>query len=250
METPRLVFLIIVLIFLFVSPETRSPSFSQQYELEQHITEERYAVDLLNSSHYGDLDAEKYRWINVTGFREEDGYAWELLPSVQERAREISQKALDTKEFSLGHGGSAEFLLGPGYEGPERSQKTTSLTRVPAAPALYQNVTGIIRGQWARSKVADRHVPPTLNLTAIAPQISYVTQDFGRNVTGKGGNLRIRLDERDSDKLLSDQGLVREVSAEVTIKDDKSSGDGYEITLYGVHYPEDGSILLSTTSQK
>ena len=250
METPRLVFLIIILIFLFVSPETRPPSFSQEYVLQQHIAEERYAVDLLNSSHHGDLDVEKYRWINVTGFREEDGYAWELLPSVQERAREISQKALNTWDFSPSHGGPAEFLLGPGNEGSKRSQNTTSLRRVPATPALYQNVTGIIRGQWTRSKVADGYVPPTLNLTTIAPRVSYVTQEFGRNVTGKGGNLRVRLDERYSEKLSSDQGVVREISAELTIKDDKSSGDGYEMTLYGVHYPEDGSILLSTTSPK
>ena len=245
METPRVVLLIFILIFLFVSPETRSPSLSQQYELDQLIAEERYAVDLLNSSRYGDLDTEKNRWINVTGLREGDGYAWGLLPQVQARARDISQKALDTWGFSPSRSGSE---IG---ENLSRSSQNVSSSMIsPVALAMYQNLTGIIRGHWARSKIADEFLPPKLNLTAIAPRIPYVTKEFGRNVTGKYGDLRIRLDERNSEKFLSDQGLVREISAELTIKDDKSSGDGYDMMLHGVHYPEDGSILLSTTSQK
>ena len=66
METPRVVLLVLILIFVFVSPETRSPSNSQQYELNQLIAEERYAVDLLNSSYYGDLNTEKNRWMRNT----------------------------------------------------------------------------------------------------------------------------------------------------------------------------------------
>ena len=245
METPRVVLLIFILIFLFVSPETRSPSLSQRYELDQLITEERYAVNLLNSSHYGHLNTASNGWINVTGFREEDGYAWGLLPQVQARAREISQKALDTWGFLPSNGGS-------GYQGrvSGASHNVSSSMNLPIAPALFRNVTGIIRGHWARSKIAEGSVPPELNLTAIAPRVTYVTTEFGRNVTGKYGDLRIRLDERDSEKLGSDQELVREISAQLTIKDDKSSGDGYDMMLHGVHYPEDGSILLSTTSQK
>ncbi len=252
METPRVVLLIFFLIFLFVSPETRSPSLSQQYELDELIAEERHAMDLLNSSHYGDLDTEKNRWINVTGFRKGDGYAWDLLPHVQARAREMSQNALDVGGFSPSRGGSAEAFISPGSERrvSEASQNISSSMDSSGVPAMYQNVTGITRGQWARSKVADGYVPPTLNLTTVAPRVTYVTKDYGRNVTGRDGSLRIRLDERDSEKLLSNDGFVREISAELTIKDDKSSGDGYEMTLHGVHYPQEGSILLSTTSQK
>ena len=245
METPRVVFLIFILIFLFVSPETRPPSLSQQYELDQLVAEERYAVDLLNSSHYGDLNPGTSRWVNVTGFRSEDGYAWSLLPQVQARAREISQKALDTGKFLPNQGGSGneERLSGT-------SQNVSFSSSSSIVPAMYQNVTSIIRGYWARSRITDGFVPPELNLTDIVPRVAYVTKEFGRNVTGKHGDLQIRLDERDSEKFSSDRGLVREISGHLTIKDDKSSGDGYEMMLHGVHYPNDGSILLSTTSQK
>ena len=252
METPRVVLLVFILIFIFASPETRSPSVSQQYELNQLISEERHALNVLNSSHYGDLNSENGRWINVTGFRGGDGYAWELLPKVQARAREMSQKALDTWEFSPSHDGSAGNFLNSGSQEAlsELSRNISSLKSSRVAPAMYQNLTGIIQGQWASSKVVNKFVPPTLNLTAVSPRIAYITQEFGRNITGEGGKLRIRLDETKSEKLLSDQGLVREISAELTIKDEKSSGDGYEMTLYGVHYPQEGSVLLSTTSPK
>lgn len=247
METPRVVLLVFILVFLLVSPETRSPSNSQQYELNQLISEERYAVDLLNSSHYGDLDTEKNRWINLTGFREGDGYAWDLLPQVQARAREMSQKALDIWELT-GHG-SAGIFLSPWNES-KASPNTSSPTSSSIVPAMYQNVSGIIRGHWTRSKVTDGFMPPTLNLSAVSPRINYVTEEYGRNVSGKGGSMRIQLDEKNSETLLSNEGSIREISAELTIRDDKSSGDGHEMSMYGVHYPQRGSILLSTTSQK
>jgi len=252
METPRVVLLVLILIFVFVSPETRSPSNSQQYELNQLIAEERYAVDLLNSSYYGDLNTEKNRWMNVTGFREGDGYAWDLLPQVQARAREMSQKALDIWDLSPSGDGSAGILPSSWDEAKvsKASQNTSSSTNSAIVPAMYQNVTGIIRGHWTRSKVTDGFMPLTLNLTAVSPRINYVTEEYGRNVTGKDGSLRIQLDEKNSETLLSNEGFMREISAELTIRDDKSSGDGYEMTLYGVHYPQNGSILLSTTSPK
>ena len=233
METPRVVLLVFILIFLFVSPETRSTSVSQQYELDQLIAEEQYAVDLLNRSHYGDFNAEKNRWINMTGFREEDGYAWELLPKVQARAWETARTAFDMWKIPYND-----------------SQNTSSTNFETPVPGRYQNVTGILRGQWTRSKLTDGHVPPTLNLTALAPRIAYTTEKFSRNITGRDGKLRIRLDERRSEKLLTEQGTIREISAELTIKDEKSSGDGYEITLHGVHDVTAGQLLLSTTSHK
>ena len=229
METPRVVLLVFILIFLFMSPETRSPLISQQNELYQLIGEERYAVDLLNKSRYGDFNPEKSHWINVTGFREEDGYAWELLPQVQARARDMARPAFDILHT------------------PQNASSTNFET---ASPAKYENVTGIIRGPWIRSKIANGLTPPMMNLTALAPRVSYITEKFSRNITGIDGKLRVRLDERRSEKLLSKQGTIREISVTLTIIDDKSSGGGYEMTLHGVHDVTAGTILLSTTSPK
>ncbi|PQE15709.1 Zinc finger RING FYVE PHD-type protein [Rutstroemia sp. NJR-2017a BBW] len=43
---------------------------------------------------------------------------------------------------------------------------------------------------------------------------------------------------------------VRELSASLTVRDESSNGDGYEMRLHGVHWPQEGSILLTTTSDK
>lgn len=250
METPRVVLLVFILIFIFVSPNTQAPSLTHQYDLEQLIVEERYAVDLLSNSHYGDLDVGRNRWLNVTGFRQEDGYAWELLPKIQERARELSQKILDTwKSSTISPKASTVILEG---ETPDALQNasTSSWAHSLETPPMYQNITGIIRGQWARSRVGEATLAPTLNLTALSPRIAYATNEYTRNITGSVGDLQIWLDEKKGESLLSDQGSVREVRADLTIKDDKSTGDGYEMALHGVHYPQEGAVVLSTTSQR
>ena len=118
---------------------------------------------------------------------------------------------------------------------------------------LYQNVTGIIRGEWTRSKIREGHASPSLNLSARPPRVGYVSTYYSRNITGRSGALRFHIhgSKDDSFKLgLEDHGLIRDLKATMTIKDESSSGDGWEMTLYGVHYPLQGGIVLSTTSEK
>ncbi|TVY59374.1 DSC E3 ubiquitin ligase complex subunit [Lachnellula suecica] len=44
--------------------------------------------------------------------------------------------------------------------------------------------------------------------------------------------------------------LAREVAATVTIQDESSSGDGWEMRVHGVHWPKQGIMLMTTTSEK
>ena len=245
MDAPRVVLVIFLLLFLFASPDTQIPSPSQQRELEYLVIEERHALDLLNASHYGDLDAGRNRWINVTGLRKEDGYAWDLLPKVQER---IAKDATNLHNAWRHSGaGKGDLLIGIEHSGGRNtSNKHMSELEVP----MYHNVTGIIHGKWVRSRITREGHAPILNLTALAPRLSYTTDRYNRNITGTEGDLRIKLDERNSEIVTSEPISAREISAELTLKDDKSSGDGWEMTLHGVHYPNEGGIVLTTTGQR
>ena len=213
-------------------------------------------IDLLNSTQYGDFDTIHNRWINVTGLREEDGYTWGVLPKVLDRAREqyetIVRPWKDWENSRLKDekpwiGSASSISSNESY--PIKKAPEQSDLGEPHVP-FYHNVTGIVNGRWVRSKV-DRDVePPTLNVTTLAPHVPYTSNEFSRNITGQDGKMRIKLDEKKSEILRSDIGKIREIRADMTIQDDTSNGDGWEMTLHGVHFPELGEIVLSTTAAK
>ena len=236
MDTPRLVLLVVVLVFLFVSPNSQIPSISQQQGLRRLLLDEQQALIISSNTIYDDFNPDENRWINITGLRQQDNYAWSLFPRVKERA--LEQYRTIATHLSLD-------------EPPqEHNASSASSEELYEHTSVYQNVTGIVRGQWTRSHIADGFVPPSLNLTSIAPHITYSTHDYSRNITGQDGNVRIKLDEKDSDMFLLNNESVREIRAEMMIKDEKSKGDGWEVTLHGIHYPELGGIILATTGQR
>ena len=256
MDTPRVALVVFLLLFLFLSPDSQAPSLSQQRDVDQSILEERQALDLLNTSSYGGLNATNNRWLNVTGLRQNDGYAWDLLQDVQERAEEQLQNICNAFEFTSSFNNASLPSEKPASDGDGQKtvDKILSTMKPFYDPApLYQNVTGIIRGQWTRSKVGEGLAPRSLNLSALTPRIGYVSQDYNRNITGRSGDLRFHIHEGNGDEFklgAEDEGLIRDVKATMTIKDESSSGDGWEISLFGVHYPMQGGIVLSTTSEK
>ena len=245
--------LIFLLVFLFVTPDRQQSSPTQRLELQQLLLEEHHALDSLNSSQYGDFDVVTDKWVNVTGLRKDDGYAWDLLPQVQARAREQVVALLGSWERikynnpkSGGFGGRYKSVEAIDEGLPEVNDKDLKDQVIP----FYRNITGIVNGEWVRSKVGSDREPSILNLTGLAPRLTYSTNEFSRNITGHFGDLRIKLEEKKSEVLRIKNSSVREVRAEVIITDDTSSGDGWEFALYGVHYPESGAVLLSTSSEK
>ena len=254
MDSPRLVLVIFLLLFLFLSPDSQAPSLSQQRELDYSIEDERSALDILNSSSYGGFDSANNRWLNVTGFRRDDGYVWDLLPRVQERAREQLQRSLDALERSRSFQNTSRLSnIRPSTENAEPGSVQHVLSSMDPfidPTPLYQNMTGIFKGEWVRSPRVTGHTSPSLNLTALAPRIYYTSNNYNRNITGQSGDLRVQIDERSAGDPLPDSGLAIDVKAQLTIEDETSTGDGWELTLYGVHYPRQGGIVLSTTSEK
>lgn len=256
MDTPRIALVIFLVLFLFISPDSQAPSLSQQHDIGRLILEERQALTLLNTSSYGGLDATNNRWLNITGLRQNDGYAWNLLPDVQKAAKGQLQNICNAFELTPIFKNASLPSGKPADDGDEQktADKILSTMKPFRNPApLYQNVTGIIRGEWTRSKIGEGLAFPSLNLSALTPRVGYVSNNYNRNITGGSGEVRFHIQEGDGDDFIlgpEDDGLVRDLKATMTIKDESSSGDGWEMSLFGVHYPLQGGIVFSTTSEK
>lgn len=254
MDSPRVVLVIFLLLFLFLSPDSHTPSLPQQRELEHSIIDERLSLHVLNTSEYGGFDPPNRKWLNITGLRQPDGYAWDSLPKVQERAREQLNTVLDAFKSTNSFNNVSVQSNGP--EPGDPAEKNNAWHALSTArpfndpPPLYQNVTSIMHGKWARSVLDKEMTSPVLNLSTVAPQVSYTSNKYNRNITGQTGDLRVQLYELDGGVPLPSSDLVRDIKAQMTIKDETSSGDGWELTLFGVHYPQQGGIVLSTTSEK
>lgn len=226
MANPRVIFIVVLLLFLLFSPDPQQPSLGQRFELDQILGRERAALDVLSSSQYGDFDAlNGTRNLNFTGLRSEYGYAWELLDKVKERVREQVASVLGDTGLAILNG-TAEGEL-----------------------PLYRNITGYAGGKWARSKVAEGLLVPQLNLSAVSPEGMYVTQEYNRNLTGHEGKVRLKFREKERAVKASNDSIT-DVSATLTLWDDESYGDWWEVALHGVHFRDLGGMLLATTSEK
>ncbi|KAL8801548.1 MAG: hypothetical protein Q9182_004390 [Xanthomendoza sp. 2 TL-2023] len=238
MDAPRLIVLIFLLLILFASPNTQLPSPSQRRELDFQVAQERHALAFLSTPSYGDFDAAGNKWINVTGLRKEDGYAWDLLPRVQERARQQASMLVDTWHRLR----EVRYI--------ESTNDTSIRHNLVSTVPFYRNITGLVHGYWARSEVGKQNLSPVLNLTALAPRMAYATAKYTWNVTGTTGEILFRLDEKQSEMLELRDTSVREITAKLTVEDELSGGDGWQITLHGIHHPRDGSIMLTTTGPR
>jgi hypothetical protein len=180
---------------------------------------------------------EKGRYLNLTGFREDDEYAWERLDAFKKRSESFTQEA----------------------RGRWRAGKEGGL-----AGEVYENVTGIVTGRWVRytGDLEGEQRQRSLNLTEISPGVDWAFKSeeyWTRNITGEEGKLMIRVDQREVLKVDMGKGQEREqlptdvaaeVAATITIQDETSSGDGWDMRVHGVHWPRQGIMLMTTTSEK
>ncbi|EPE29562.1 RING/U-box [Glarea lozoyensis ATCC 20868] len=248
----RLLFVIILFLFLN-GPGNQAPAGagfpSARDYAQERITRSRQQLDVLNRTRWQDFAPKGYdtpgyepgRYVNLTGFRDQDDYNWRRLGPWKERCDEFSKAS--RKEWVKGE----EEKNGPGFVGQ-----------------VYNNITGVVVGEWVRYEKdlglkdqLTRH----LNLTEISPHTDWAFTNekfWTRNITGQEGKLLLRIDEKDVEELdLGDTSVgkrnaawVREVGATMTIQDETSSGDGWEMRVHGVHWPRTGVVLMTTTSDK
>jgi hypothetical protein len=211
MEGPRVVLLIVLLLFIFLTPEQPARRF-RQFEADSIEEQHQAEADVLANSSYGQLNPKSNSWLNLTGFRETDGYQWDSLALAQQLSR---------SQFETNWNG-----IDPTADLP-----------------IYNRVTGELRGQFLKNDIPG--VSPVLNLTAVDPKKDYLTGWFERNVTEKEGEVSLSL--YDSQDRPSHEAAA--IKAEVTLWTDSSPGNGWQARLQGVHFPS-GMILMSTTSSK
>ncbi|KAK1539686.1 uncharacterized protein CCOS01_01000 [Colletotrichum costaricense] len=249
---PRLVFLALAFVGVFwilLSPGNGGASLFSASDLAiQRLRRHQHALDLLNTSTYGDFSPRENgtsedllpRSLNLTGFRPEDGFAWDDLERFRERCLEWSHNAIPPV------GGVNLWDIGEGEP-------------------VWQNATGAVKGTWIRREATSRREWTNYNLSAITPSLHWsgTQSEWARNITGDEGKILMdlvdtgkhgrELDYRsdvEDDEGPSSGGKVRSAKASITIEDFKGSGVNWEMRLHGVQWPRQGTILLTTTSEK
>ncbi|KAF2126786.1 hypothetical protein P153DRAFT_321494 [Dothidotthia symphoricarpi CBS 119687] len=219
---PRSFIFFIILLLILNSPEPQQPSYNTRERYNELIQREFDQLDILNQTRYGDFDPKGDKWLNVTGLRDEDGFAWEALHGVKEKAR-----------------GWERRLLGNGWE---------DAADIP----VYKNFSGFVQGEWTRSPLSRiRHPSDMGNLSMVSDGPFAQQAVFDRNLTGAGGPVRFHFSELE-DKMRRDANhTVSEISARVVIGDDDSFGDNWwEFIVHGVHFLKSGAAVLTTTSDR
>ncbi len=234
MERQRAVLGVFLILFFLLSPDTSQPSRNQRSQPNTRILREHQALECLRNSSYGQFPAPYHGESNAIGFGDQDGFSWNLLPGVKKSARaQYLELFLDTEKVSKGDV----------VAGSEKAYEVAGESSLP----FYQNVSGTVQGDFVRRSLAETiHAP--INLTSLVPDNRYVIKEFWRNVTDAEGGLTLRIFEEDKDARADVS--AREISANVAIQTESSPGSGWEMKMFGVHYPETGSIVLTTTSEK
>ncbi|CBX98770.1 hypothetical protein IAQ61_007611 [Plenodomus lingam] len=228
---PRSFLFFIILLLLINSPEPQQPTFNVHARFKELIAREYGHLDILNRTRYGDFNVKKNRWLNVTGLREEDGFAWELLDPVRERARQQSERWL---------GERWQGALDGSLEGQEES--------IP----VYKNLSGYVQGEWTRSPLSRIRHPSDMGNSSVIPSDPFGhLVEYDRNLTGTGGPLRLHITELEDKMRRNENKTMSEISAKVVIGDDDSfGGNWWEFIVHGVHLTKSGTAILTTTSDR
>jgi transmembrane E3 ubiquitin-protein ligase len=234
MESQRAIVVIFLLLFFAFSPDTSQPSRTQRNHLNYRLLEEREALETLRNSSYGKFPRSQQEDLNNTGFNFRDGFSWKLLPEVKKRARahflEFFQDEKRVTGAINGTGSELAYALAADYHLP-----------------FYQNVSGTAQGDFIKLSLPLK-LYTSLNLTSLMSEYKYPVQEFWRNVTEDEGGLTVRLFEEDREP--GPDITVREVTANVAVRTESSPGSGWEMKLFGIHFPRTGLIILTTTSDK
>ncbi|PHH74760.1 hypothetical protein CDD80_2858 [Ophiocordyceps camponoti-rufipedis] len=257
--------LVLLLLFLWMLfPESEYQSVAQSELAAGRLARYRDALDTLGASSWGDFAPDELHdatadtsddsldptsdavpdaapnatshFLNLTGFRQVDGFAWEDLASFREKALRLSHHAI------------------PLVAGRQ-------LWDVAQGEAVWANASGTLRGEWVRrpGSVARRY--DSYNLSLSVPDMAWAGEhaEWARNMTGDAGRMTLRLEANRTVTTYDDMapgtvplsgGVIRDVRGTVTVEDTNGSGHNWEMRLWGVHWPRQGVILMTTTSEK
>lgn len=262
-ENMRVLGVILLIFWLTTSSgDGQGGYFATPFLTQERLARQRDAFGVLNSTAWGDFNpqlaadppngTEATHYLNITGFRQADNFAWEDLGRFKERSLEWSRNTRPMLPAPTGENGE-----------PLEGSKETSAWDLGIGGSVWQNATGLVKGPWIRRDGTVNRTWSDYNFTAMTPSIAWAGThgEWNRNVTGAEGSMQLRLEDKKrhvtyddevvdvENDLLSTGGFVREIAAGLTIED-PGSGSTYEMRLHGVHWPHQGNMLLTTTSEK
>ncbi|KAG6002377.1 hypothetical protein E4U21_003137 [Claviceps maximensis] len=247
-QNPAGVFLFILILIWLFFPETdhRSQSLARSDVAVDRVSRYREALDILNSTQWGDFsprpniidngDATTAKFLNLTGFRHHDGFAWDDLETFRQKGLRLSRHAV------------------PPIDGHQRWDAAQG-------EAMWMNASGTVLGEWVRRPGSVARSFQSYNLTRSVPDFEWIGHnlEWARNVTGDSGKMMLRLggnqtlhryEQLPMDMAPLSGGIIRSVRGTATIEDTTGSGLNWEMKLWGVHWPRQGVILMATTSEK
>jgi transmembrane E3 ubiquitin-protein ligase len=271
-ENLRVLAIILIIFWLTTSSgDGQAGYFATPFLTQERLARQRHSHSVLNSTTWGDFNprqqgdppngTEHTRYINITGFRQGDGLAWEDLGLFRQRCLETSRSTSPLWSKPIAEGGGPVLETGQDEGSPASPKSAWDMLSSPT----WLNATGLVRGSWTRREASSPRTWSDYNFTAMTPGISWsgTHGEWNRNVTGSEGTMQLRIEDKkrhmeyeedigDEHHRLSTGGSVREVAAGLIIEDSAHDGSGsqYEMRLHGVHWPAQGNMLLTTTSEK
>lgn len=267
---------IVILFFWIISSggDGQAGYFTAPLLKQERLARQRHAFGVLNSTAWGDFQpqlattdplnngTETGRWLNMTGFREVDGFAWEDLERFKTQCADLSRRLSPSLP-----GKSAIDAVQRGEDDGDGHVKEVNAWGEQVVGAVWQNATGIVKGSWARREASVSRSWADYNFTAMTPSISWVGThgEWNRNLTASEGMVELRVEDEERyihyDNIVdagqdssTTTGAVREVTVTMTVEDagvdGSGSGSTYEMRLHGAHWPYQGNILVTTTSEK
>ncbi|KAJ4370151.1 hypothetical protein N0V86_008887 [Didymella sp. IMI 355093] len=232
---PRSFLFFIILLLLINSPEPQQQSFNTRTRYDELIQREYDQLDVLNRTNYGDFSTSRKKWLNVSGCRDEDGFAWDMLPSVQAKANMHGERALGDAWARVLDGSTLD--------------RDVDALRLP----VYRNLSGYVQGEWVRDAGSRiRHPDDMGNTTHPAKDpFTNAAMDFDRNLTGNSGSFRVHITELEDKMRMDVNRTISEIGAKIVVGDDESfGGNWWEFYVHGVHFKDSGHAVLTTTSER
>ncbi|KAF7553643.1 hypothetical protein G7046_g7048 [Stylonectria norvegica] len=238
-----IIFLLFLVWLLFPEGDYQNQSLVLSDLAAERLTRYHEALDVVNQSHWGDFaprqkdDTEADpKYLNLLGFRAIDRFAWEDLDRFRERSLEFSRHVF------------------PPIGG-------RNLWDIGQAEPVWANASGTVHGEWVRREGSGARTYDSYNLSDSVPTMDWIGDkvEWARNMTGHSGRMLLRIDSNKTvteyeqlpaNKAPVSGGMIRDVKGTVTIEDTTGSGHNWEMRLWGVHWPHQGVIMLTTTSEK
>ncbi|OAA66073.1 Zinc finger, RING/FYVE/PHD-type [Cordyceps fumosorosea ARSEF 2679] len=212
----------------------------------RRLARHRAALEALNGTQWGDFAPnapEASSFVNITGFREVDGLAWEDLDRFRDKSLQLSRHAVASSA--------------PTGESP-------SLWDTADGEPVWTTASGNLEGDWVYRPGSVSRSYASYNLSNSVPEIDWIGDrvGWGRNMTGSAGRMHLHLEgnktttvyeqlPRDSASSLPlSGGLIRSVRGALSVEDTAGSQSTWEMRLWGVHWPRQGVVLMTTTSEK